>query len=67
MGAEGPILLPPPVDPGPFALSLLWHARHQNAPRHVWLRRIIVASATEMKAEADLLRQVGAVRAPFRR
>lgn len=46
------VTLPPPVDPGPLALSLLWHARHQDAPRHVWLRRLIVAAATDMKADA---------------
>jgi DNA-binding transcriptional LysR family regulator len=40
------VALSPPVDPGQFALSLLWHARHQDAPRHVWLRSIIVAAAT---------------------
>lgn len=40
----------PPVDTGRFALSLLWHARHQEAPRHVWLRRAIVAAAKEAEA-----------------
>lgn len=44
-GAARFIMLPPPVDPGRFALSLVWHARHQDAPRHVWLRRLIVAVA----------------------
>lgn len=47
------VALPPPVDPGRLALSLLWHARHQDAPRHVWLRRIIVAAATDLRAEAE--------------
>jgi DNA-binding transcriptional LysR family regulator len=41
------VTLPPPVDPGRFALSLLWHARHQDAPRHIWLRSIIVAAAAK--------------------
>jgi DNA-binding transcriptional LysR family regulator len=39
------VMVPPPVDPGRFALNLLWHARHQDAPRHVWLRRLVVAAA----------------------
>jgi DNA-binding transcriptional LysR family regulator len=43
------VTLRPPVDPGPFTLSLLWHARHQDAPRHVWLRRIIVSAAAAMQ------------------
>lgn len=41
------VTLPPPINPGPFALSLLWHARHQDAPRHLWLRRLIVSAAME--------------------
>ena len=45
------VLLPPPVDPGRFAISLVWHARHQDAPRHVWLRRTIVAASEETMAE----------------
>lgn len=40
------IALRPPLDLGRFAMSLVWHARHQDAPRHVWLRRAIVAAAT---------------------
>jgi DNA-binding transcriptional LysR family regulator len=44
-GAARFVMLPPPVDPGPIALNLLWHARHQEAPRHVWLRRLVVAAA----------------------
>ncbi len=47
------VALPPPVDPGRFALSLLWHARHQDAPRHIWLRRAIVAAAIEMTASGE--------------
>lgn len=47
------VALPPPVNPGLFALSLLWHARHQEAPRHIWLRSIIVAAAADMKARAE--------------
>jgi DNA-binding transcriptional LysR family regulator len=44
------VVVPPPVNPGPFALSLVWHSRHQDAPRHIWLRRLIVASAEDMSA-----------------
>lgn len=43
-------VLPPPVDPGCFTLSLLWHARQHDAPRHVWLRRLIVAAAQPFAA-----------------
>ena len=31
-----------------FAMSLVWHARHQDSPRHIWLRRVIVDAAAEM-------------------
>jgi DNA-binding transcriptional LysR family regulator len=48
---------PPPVDSGRFALSLLWHARHQDAPRHVWLRRVVVAAAAEMRADTGAARE----------
>lgn len=39
------VALPPPLDLGRFTMSLLWHARRQDEPRHVWLRRGIVAAA----------------------
>ncbi len=42
------VALPPPLDLGRFAMSLVWHARHLDSPRHVWLRRVIVRAATEM-------------------
>lgn len=45
--------LPPPLDLGRFAMSLVWHARHQDSPRHVWLRRVIVSAATEMAGAGD--------------
>lgn len=47
------VTLPPPVDPGRFALSLLWRARHQEAPRHIWLRQTIVATAIEISASGE--------------
>lgn len=37
--------LPPPIDLGSFTMSLLWHARRQDDPRHIWLRRAVVAAA----------------------
>lgn len=46
------VALPPPVDPGRLTSSLVWHARHQDSPRHVWLRRILVDAAAEMNASA---------------
>lgn len=53
VGSGRLVMLPPPVDPGRFSLSLVWHARHQDAPRHVWLRHAIVAAATEMTASGE--------------
>lgn len=44
------VSLPPPLDLGTFPMSLAWHARQQDAPRHVWLRRTIVAAAADMAA-----------------
>lgn len=44
------VAMPPPLDLGLFTMSLAWHARQQDAPRHIWLRRIIVAAATDMAA-----------------
>lgn len=38
----------PPLDPGRIVMSLAWHARHQDAPRHVWLRRTIVAAVADL-------------------
>jgi DNA-binding transcriptional LysR family regulator len=44
------ISLPPPLDLGSFTMSLAWHARQQDAPRHIWLRRAIVASAMDVSS-----------------
>nr|WP_292072693.1 LysR family transcriptional regulator [Mesorhizobium sp.] len=44
------VSLPPPLDLGSFIMSLLWHARHQDEPRHVWLRHSIAAAATALSA-----------------
>ncbi|MFN3462120.1 MAG: LysR family transcriptional regulator [Oceanibaculum sp.] len=51
-GAARFVMLPPPLDLGPIAVSLLWHARDQDAPRHIWLRSLIVAAA-EMSVNMD--------------
>lgn len=39
---------PPPLDLGKVAMSLVWHARHQDAPRHVWLRKTIVDAVRDL-------------------
>lgn len=49
-GRDRFVMLPPPVDPGRITLSLAWHARHQNAPRNIWLRQTIVAAASDTAA-----------------
>lgn len=38
----------PPLDLGGIAMSLAWHARHQDSPRHIWLRKMIVAIASDI-------------------
>lgn len=38
----------PPLDLGSLAMSLAWHARYQDAPRHVWLRRAIIAAVADI-------------------
>ena len=47
------VSLPPPLDLGRFTMSLAWHARQQDAPRHIWLRRTIVAAAADMSAATE--------------
>lgn len=44
------VVMNPPVDPGHFNVSLLWHARHQESPRHVWLRQLVVAASRTLDA-----------------
>lgn len=41
-------MAPPPLDLGRVVMSLAWHARNQDAPRHVWLRRTIVAAVSDI-------------------
>lgn len=41
---------PPPLALERFTMSLLWHARRQDDPRHIWLRRAIVAASTAITA-----------------
>ena len=47
-GMDRFVLKAPPVDPGRFTLSMLWHARHQTSPAHVWLRSVIVRAAARV-------------------
>ncbi|OHV81095.1 LysR family transcriptional regulator [Rhizobium sp. LCM 4573] len=47
------VSLPPPLDLDSFTMSLAWHARQQDAPRHIWLRRAIVAAAMDMSSEIE--------------
>ncbi|MGO4840829.1 LysR substrate-binding domain-containing protein, partial [Rhizobiaceae sp. 2RAB30] len=46
--------LPPPLELENFTMSLAWHARHQDAPRHIWLRRAIVGAAMDMSSAIDV-------------
>ena len=46
------VMRTPPADPGRFTLSMLWHARHQASPRHVWLRNAIVDAAAQVDRKA---------------
>jgi DNA-binding transcriptional LysR family regulator len=39
------IMRTPPLALRSFTMSLLWHARHQEEPRHIWLRGAIVAAS----------------------
>ncbi len=41
-------MVPPPLELGCVAMSLVWHGRHQDSLRHVWLRGLIVAAASEI-------------------
>ncbi|WP_407925574.1 LysR family transcriptional regulator [Geminicoccus flavidas] len=47
------VSLPPPFDLGRFTMSLAWHARQQDAPRHIWLRHAIVAAAADMSSRTE--------------
>lgn len=47
------VSLPPPLDLPDITMSLAWHARQQDAPRHVWLRRTIVATAMEASVATE--------------
>ena len=47
-GMDRFVVKAPPVDPGRFTLSLVWHARHQSAPAHIWLRDVIVRAAARV-------------------
>lgn len=38
---------PPPLILEPVIMSLIWHARHQDAPRHIWLRNLVVSAVRQ--------------------
>ncbi len=38
---------PPPLTLEPVVMSLIWHARYQDAPRHIWLRDLIVSAVAQ--------------------
>jgi hypothetical protein len=42
-------LAPLSLDLGRVAMSLAWHGRHQDPPRHVWLCSLIVTAADEIR------------------
>ncbi|YBV94646.1 LysR family transcriptional regulator (plasmid) [Phyllobacteriaceae bacterium JZ32] len=42
------VTAPPPLDLGSVVMSLAWHARHQDSPRHVWLRKTIAAAVADI-------------------
>ena len=44
------VMVPPPLALGGVPMSLVWHARHQDSPRHVWLRQTIVAAVARTRA-----------------
>jgi len=48
------VSLPPPLDLGRFTMSLAWHARQQDAPRHIWLRRAIVTATMDMSSVIEV-------------
>lgn len=48
------VSLPPPLDLGSFTMSLAWHARQQDAPRHIWLRRAIATAAMDMSSVIEV-------------
>jgi len=41
----------PPLDAGRVVMSLAWHARNQDDPRHSWLRKAIVAATARSEDE----------------
>ena len=41
-------LLAPPLELRNFNMVQVWHARHQQSPRHVWLRRLIAEVSRDL-------------------
>jgi LysR family transcriptional activator of mexEF-oprN operon len=42
VAAQGLVLVPPPIDPGPVRMHAVWHRRDERRPAHVWLRRTLL-------------------------
>ncbi len=52
-GAAGRfVFLPPPLDLNRFAMSLVWHARRHDDPRHFWIRGVVVEAARRLADDA---------------
>jgi DNA-binding transcriptional LysR family regulator len=45
------VMMPPPLDLDGLTMSLAWHARHQDSPRHAWLRKTIVTAVADIGLE----------------
>lgn len=58
--------LPPPFEAGRFTMSLAWHARRQDEPRHAWLRQAVVEAAKGMSAAPPKGREEPTPAAPAR-
>jgi DNA-binding transcriptional LysR family regulator len=43
----------PPLKLDRFPISLVWHARHQESPRHIWVRQGVVAAAAQAALTLD--------------
>ena len=54
------VAVEPPIDLGSFTMSLVWHARRQDEPRHVWLRGLVVAAATRVATLSSEKGEAGA-------
>lgn len=44
---------PPPFPPNRVKFDLIWHRRHQNAPRNIWLRQIVTEEFAKISAKLN--------------